>query len=32
MGPDLSWFVWLMVGLILVANVFAGPCAGGTCP
>lgn len=32
MTSDLSWFVWLAVGLILIAHVFAGPCAGGTCP
>ena len=31
MSADLSWLVWFVVGLILVAYVFGGPCAGGTC-
>jgi len=32
MNTDLSWLVWVVVGLILIAHVFAGPCAGSTCP
>ena len=31
MSADLSWFVWLVVALILAAEVFAGPCSGGSC-